>query len=246
MLVINPARIFYGDNMKILICDDNLNIVEEVKGLLADYAADKNIAFDISTFDNGQATLESSENYNIAVLDVEMPDMNGIMLGEALRRRNKQTVLIFLTAHSQYLDSALNLNAARFFEKPINKERFFNGIDNALERIDNSTVSFYIRDDKAQVRITADSIIYIEIEHRKTKIVTEDKTYCTTHTLDYFKDRLISSLFAQPHKSYIINFNFVTAYERSEIMLNNKYKIPVSRSKQTAFRTAFVRFMEGK
>ena len=119
-------------------------------------------------------------------------------------------------------------------------------MDNALERSDNTTINFFIRDDKTQVRVTAESIIYIEISHRKTKVVTEDKIYFTTHTLDYFKDRLVSSIFAQPHKSYIINFNFITAYERGEIVLDSRYKIPISRSKQTEFHKSFVRFMEGK
>lgn len=232
--------------MKIVVCDDNLNIISEIKEMLNEYSASRNVTFDVATFDNGNAILDSNENYNIAILDVEMPDMNGIALGEELRKRNKQIVLIYLTAHSQYLDSALNLNAARFFEKPIDKDRFFSGIDNAVERIDNTTINFFIRDDKTQVRVTAESIIYIEISHRKTKVVTEDKAYFTTHTLDYFKDRLVSSIFAQPHKSYIINFNFITAYERGEIVLDGQYKIPVSRSKQTEFHKSFVRFMEGK
>lgn len=232
--------------MKIVVCDDNLNIISEIKEMLNEYSAVRNVPLEISTFDNGNAVLESNDNYNIAILDVEMPDMNGIALGEELRKRNKQIVLIYLTAHSQYLDSALNLNAARFFEKPIDKDRFFSGMDNAIERIDNTTINFFIRDDKTQVRITAESIIYIEISHRKTKVVTEDKTYFTTHTLDYFKDKLVSSIFAQPHKSYIINFNFITAYERDEIVLDGQYKIPVSRSKQTEFHKSFVRFMEGK
>ena len=232
--------------MKIVICDDNLNIISEIKEMLNEYSSVRNVPLEISTFDNGNAVLDSNENYNIAILDVEMPDMNGIALGEELRKRNKQIVLIYHTAHSQYLDSALNLNAARFFEKPIDKDRFFSGIDNALERIDNTTINFFIRDDKTQVRVTAESIVYIEILHRKTKVVTEDKTYFTTHTLDYFKDRLVSSIFAQPHKSYIINFNFITAYERGEIVLDGRYKIPVSRSKQTEFHKSFVRFMEGK
>ena len=232
--------------MKIVVCDDNLNIISEIKEMLNEYSAIKNIPLEISAFDNGKAVLDSNENYNIAILDVEMPDMNGIALGEELRKRNKQIVLIYLTAHSQYLDSALNLNAARFFEKPIDKDRFFSGMDNALERIDNTTINFFIRDDKTQVRVTAESIIYIEISHRKTKVVTENKTYFTTRTLDYFKDKLVSSIFAQPHKSYIINFNFITAYERGEIVLDGQYKISVSRSKQTEFHKSFVRFMEGK
>ena len=46
--------LFGNDNMKIAICDDNLNIVDEVKDLLDEYALSKNLSLDISTFNNGQ------------------------------------------------------------------------------------------------------------------------------------------------------------------------------------------------
>ena len=86
--------------MKIVVCDDNFNIISEIKEMLNEYSAIKNVPLEISDFDNGNAVLESNDNYNIAILDVEMPDMNGIALGEELRKRNKQIVLIYLTAHS--------------------------------------------------------------------------------------------------------------------------------------------------
>ena len=231
--------------MNIAICDDEPVFLKKLYKKLTDM---KIPDCRIHEFTSGKELLKLYVKgmYEVVILDVEMPNMDGIKLGEALRKQNKQIVLIYLTAHSQYLDSALNLNASRFFEKPIDKARFFNGIDNALERIDNSSISFYIRDDKTQVRISAENIVYVEIERRKTKIVTDEKEYCTTHTLDYFKERLVSSVFAQPHKSYIVNLNYITAYERTGIVLDDKYKIPVSRSKQTEFHTAFIRFMEGK
>ena len=111
--------------MKIAICDDNLNIVDEVKNLLDEYALSKNLSLDISTFNDGQAVLESDERFNIAILDVEMPGCNGIELGKILREKNRHIVLMYITSHKKYLDEALNLNAARFFEKPIDSKRFY-------------------------------------------------------------------------------------------------------------------------
>ncbi len=232
--------------MKIVICDDDKNCIDDVVGLIDDYSNKSSVKFEKFIYSSPQEVLENEEKYDIAILDVEMPGIDGIELGKQLRKFNSQIVLIYLTAHSQYLDSALNLNAARFFEKPIDKERFFKGLDNALERIDNTTVNFFIRQDKSQMRVTADSIIYIEIEKRKTKLVTNERAYSTTYSIDYFRDRLLSSVFASPHKSYIVNLNYVTQYERDKIQLDGKYTIPVSKSKQTAFHKAFIRFLEGK
>lgn len=230
--------------MRIAICDDNLSVVNEIRDLLCEYSANKSVDFDIECFDDGNALLSSDSSFHIAVLDVEMPGVDGITLGEKLREQNQQIVLIYLTAHSQYLDSALNLNAARFFQKPIDRQRFFSGIDNALQRIDSTSINVYVRDNNSQIRIPADSIIYVEIDHRKTKLVTTDNTYLTNHNLDYYKDKLVSSLFTMPHKSYIVNMNYVTEYRHNEIVLDDKYKVPVSRTRQAAFRETFIRFME--
>lgn len=234
--------------MKIAICDDNLNIVDEVKNLLDEYALSKNLSLDISTFNDGQAVLESDERFNIAILDVEMPGCNGIELGKILREKNRHIVLMYITSHKKYLDEALNLNAARFFEKPIDSKRFYDGLDNALKRIDNNTIKFFLKEDNASVRINANDIIYVEIEpigHRKTKIVTEEKTYISSNKIVFWEEHLISSLFVKTHKSYIINMEYITKYENNTLQLDGKYNIPISRNYQSSVHKAFIRYMTG-
>ena len=234
--------------MKIAICDDNLNIVDEVKNLLDEYALSKNLSLDISTFNDGQAVLESDERFNIAILDVEMPGCNGIELGKILREKNRHIVLMYITSHKKYLDEALNLNAARFFEKPIDSKRFYDGLDNALKRIDNTTIKFFLKEDNASVRINANDIIYVEIEpigHRKTKIVTEEKTYISSNKIVFWEEHLISSLFVETHKSYIINMEYITKYENNTLQLDGKYNIPISRNYQSSVHKAFIRYMTG-
>lgn len=234
--------------MKIAICDDNLNIVDEVKNLLDEYALSKNLSLDISTFNDGQAVLESDERFNIAIIDVEMPGCNGIELGKILREKNRHIVLMYITSHKKYLDEALNLNAARFFEKPIDSKRFYDGLDNALKRIDNTTIKFFLKEDNASVRINANDIIYVEIEpigHRKTKIVTEEKTYISSNKIVFWEEHLISSLFVKTHKSYIINMEYITKYENNTLQLDGKYNIPISRNYQSSVHKAFIRYMTG-
>lgn len=234
--------------MKIAICDDNLNIVDEVKNLLDEYALSKNLSLDISTFNNVQAVLESDERFNIAILDVEMPGCNGIELGKILREKNRHIVLMYITSHKKYLDEALNLNAARFFEKPIDSKRFYDGLDNALKRIDNTTIKFFLKEYNASVRINANDIIYVEIEpigHRKTKVVTEEKTYISSNKIVFWEEHLISSLFVKTHKSYIINMEYITKYENNTLQLDGKYNIPISRNYQSSVHKAFIRYMTG-
>ena len=234
--------------MKIAICDDEKAFVEEIKEHINFYSNEKNIDFEVYTFSSGIDLLNSNIKFNIAILDVEMPDIDGLELGKKLREKNRHIVLMYITAHKKYLDQALNLNAARFFEKPINSQRFYDGLDNAIERIDDTTINFFLKDNTTSVRINADDIIYIEIEqigHRKTKIVTENEVYISSNKMSFWEEKLISSVFVKTHKSFIANLNYITKYDRDCLELDSKYTVPISRNYQTSFHKSFVRFMAG-
>lgn len=209
---------------------------------------DKNIDFEIYAYTSGENLLNSNVKFNIAILDVDMPGINGIELGKRLRKNNPHIVLLYITAYQQYLDEALNLNAARFFEKPLDSKRFYNGLDNAIKRIDNTTIKFFLKDRQTIFRVNADDIVYIEIEqmgHRKTKVVTEKTTYISANKMSFWEEHLISSVFVKPHKSYIVNMNYITKYERDCLELNHLYTIPISRNYQSSFHKSFIRFMAG-
>lgn len=232
----------------IAICDDDSNFIKNVKEHLSFYSGEHNTDFEVHTFSDSKDLIDSNIKYNIAILDVEMPGCNGIEVGKILRERNRHIVLMYITSHKKYLDEALNLNAARFFEKPIDSKRFYDGFDNALKRIDNTTIKFFLKENNAAVRINANNIIYIEIEpigHRKTKVVTENKIYISSNKMAFWEEHLISSLFVKTHKSYIVNMEYLTKYENDTIQLDYKYNLPISRNYQSAVHKAFIRYMTG-
>ena len=234
--------------MFIAICDDDINFTKTIKEHLSFYSGEHNTDFEIHTFTNSKNLIDSNIKFNIAILDVEMPRCNGIELGKILRERNRHIVLMYITSHKKYLDEALNLNAARFFEKPIDSKRFYDGLDNALKRIDDTEIQFFLKENNASVRINASDIIYVEIEpigHRKTKVVTDEKTYISSNKIAFWEEHLINSLFVKTHKSYMVNMEYVTKYENDTIQLDGKYTIPISRNYQPAVHKAFVRYMAG-
>ncbi len=134
-----------------------------------------------------------------------------------------------------------------FLKNQLIQKDFYDGLDKALKRIDNTTIKFFLKENNASVRINASDIIYIEIEpigHRKTKVVTEEKTYISSNKIAFWEEHLISSLFAQTHKSYIINMEYITKYENDIVQLDNNYNIPVSRNFKSAVHKAFVRYRQ--
>lgn len=230
--------------MNIAVCDDNRKVVEDIANHLEFFSKDNEIEITIYKYFDSSEIRSATVRFDIAILDVEIDSINGLKIGEELRDINPHIILIYVTAYKKYLDEALNLNAVRFFEKPLDTRRFYKGLEEAIKRVDNSKIKFYLQDGRTTDTIAIQDIVYVEIEKRKSRVFTVNKSYHSSEHISFWKDNLNSSFFAVPHKSFIVNLNYITSYERSKITLCGKYEISVARNRQTKFREKFVRFAE--
>lgn len=60
----------------------------------------------------------------VAFIDIEMPEIDGITLAERLLEKNPEIIIVFITAFNQYAVQAFDLNALDYIMKPIKVERF--------------------------------------------------------------------------------------------------------------------------
>lgn len=144
--------------------------------------------------------------------------------------------MFIVTAYDKYLDDALDLNVLRFLQKPINSQRFYAGLEQAMRRIDNSSVEIPIRNRTSIVNVPIQDIMYIEIVDRKTKIVTKNQSYLSKHSIKFWQERLVASFFYQPHKSFIVNLKYITSFHKDTVRMQNGDIVPISFRKQAQFQ----------
>mgnify|MGYP005782109245 FL=1 len=232
--------------MVIAICDDEQEFINDIRKHLKQYSSEHGLTFEIYEFCSGADILSSKIVFDIAFLDIEMKDINGIEVGRKLQNENPDLVLIYVTAYNQYLDEALDLGITRFFDKPIDSQRFYEGMDRAVSKVDNTEIKFYLKDDnKGVVTVRCKDIIFVEIQGRKTEIHTKEHDYLSKDGIKVWKARLNKSYFEIPHNSYIINTNFITYFCKEYIILDNKYTIPIAYSKRPEFKRKFMKIMGG-
>lgn len=230
--------------MVIAICDDEQEFINDIRKHLKQYSSEHGLTFEIYEFCSGADILSSKIVFDIAFLDIEMKDINGIEVGRKLQNENPDLVLIYVTAYNQYLDEALDLGITRFFDKPIDSQRFYEGMDRAVSKVDNTEIKFYLKDDnKGVVTVRCKDIIFVEIQGRKTEIHTKEHDYLSKDGIKVWKARLNKSYFEIPHNSYIINTNFITFFCKEYIILDNKYTIPIAYSKRAEFKRKFMKIM---
>lgn len=230
--------------MVIAICDDEQEFINDIRKHLKQYSSEHGLTFEIYEFCSGADILSSKIVFDIAFLDIEMKDINGIEVGRKLQNENPDLVLIYVTAYNQYLDEALDLGITRFFDKPIDSQRFYEGMDRAVSKVDNTEIKFYLKDDnKGVVTVRRKDIIFVEIQGRKTEIHTKEHDYLSKDGIKVWKARLNKSYFEIPHNSYIINTNFITYFCKEYVILDNKYTIPIAYSKRAEFKRKFMKLM---
>ncbi|CCY67095.1 putative uncharacterized protein [Clostridium sp. CAG:678] len=230
--------------MVIAICDDEQEFINDIRKHLKQYSSEHGLTFEIYEFCSGADILSSKIVFDIAFLDIEMKDINGIEVGRKLQNENPDLVLIYVTAYNQYLDEALDLGITRFFDKPIDSQRFYEGMDRAVSKVDNTEIKFYLKDDnKGVVTVRCKDIIFVEIQGRKTEIHTKEHDYLSKDGIKVWKARLNKSYFEIPHNSYIINTNFITYFCKEYVILDNKYTIPIAYSKRAEFKRKFMKLM---
>lgn len=130
--------------MRILICDDEECYIQPLRKCLEQYMAEHSIPFDITKLSHPQVVLTSKDAFDIAFLDIQMEGVDGLTLAKELRRRNRKTALFFITNYEGYQDSAMDLQALRYFTKPFDPDRLISGLDKALEYIDGAYVDVFL------------------------------------------------------------------------------------------------------
>ena len=221
--------------MKILICDDEQQYVDELKIHIENFMQSRVADFTIDTANNPQAVADSNEIYQLAFLDIQMNELNGISLAKNLKERNNKIVIFFVTSYNDYQDEAMDLRAFRFFEKPLNADRLYSGLEKAMEYIDESYVDFYVWTDNEHKQILVDDVIYVERGNRQVTLVTTQGNFTTRESFDEWCAILKNSFFYRVHKSFIVNLHYVTGYKYSELFVQNNVRIPIASRRQTDF-----------
>ncbi len=229
--------------MRILICDDEECYIQPLRKCLELYMAEHSIPFDITELSQPQVVLTSKEAFDIAFLDIQMEGVDGLTLAKELRRRNRKTALFFITNYESYQDSAMDIQALRYFTKPFDQNRLTSGLDKALEYIDGAYVDVFLYSDGVQQRILVDDILYLTLEGRKVAIQTDKNRFLVTGKLEDWLERFPHTFFRQPHKSFLVNLHHVDWYSYSELQMSDGIRIPIAPKKQPEFRRIWFEYI---
>jgi two-component system, LytTR family, response regulator len=248
--------------IKALIIDDEKASAELLSLKIKKAAPDVQVK---GIYHSGQAALQAMEleEPDVIFLDIEMPGMDGITVAKQLDAEN--TEIIFTTAYDQYAIEALRIKALDYLLKPVNEKdldasllrlrqklmekekiRTAHSIENIFEKM-QALNTYY---DKIAIS-TLEGILFIPVKeivrveslnnYSKLYLIT-GKNIVASKTLKLIEEMLIHYRFFRPHKSHLVNLEYITKYIRGEggmIIMADGSEVDVSRQRKQEFLKVF-------
>ena len=232
--------------MRIAICDDDLLIQEQLQKYLREYFERNHLKYPgVVTFNNGESLLKDTTEKDIVFLDVEMPGISGIFVGNELKKSNPNVIIFIVTSFVEYLDEAMRFQVFRYLTKPIDKGRLFRNMKDALQIYTASNIKIPIETKQGIHAVSASDIVSIEAETRKVIVHTITNDYESVHNMAYWTQTLNAHCFFQTHRSFIVNLSHVTKFDHTLVYLyNNQLKAYLTRRKYTQFKEAYLLYLE--
>lgn len=235
--------------INIAICDDSKQERQILAALFKRYQELHATPLQIHIFQNGFSLLDAidqGKRFDITILDILMPGENGIEIARNIRASGTDTEIIFLTSSPEYAVDSYEVKAQNYLLKPVTEEKFFASIDSILAELDEKdTASFIIyTTEKQYSRIRVSSLVYGEVTHRTITLHLADQTMISAiMTFTEFLDILKAYPdFIYPHRSYAVNMHYIQYVTKSDIILTDGQKIPLSRNNYTKISEQFLNF----
>ena len=131
--------------MRILLCDDDLSILNQLNRYICDFFKSNELPQpNITLYKSGEDLLSHEKQADIAFLDVEMEGISGIRVGSKLMQNNPHIKIFIVTSFPDYLDEAMQFHVFRYLSKPIDKNRLFKNLKEAIYQHNIETVEFPI------------------------------------------------------------------------------------------------------
>lgn len=214
--------------MKIILCDDERQIHEDIRAYAAQYTQKKSVVIQLEDCYSAEELIELGEHGDAVLLDIDMPGMDGIEAARILRKENRKLTIVMLTGKRERFKEAFMIGAVRFVTKPVEADELFEALDYVT--LSSAGQEFLkVRYNDSECEIMQRNICVIEAKSDYLEIYSKDRRYESRERLGNILGELDERLFIEIHKSYIINMQHVKGITKYRIVMDDDKALPIAR-----------------
>ena len=233
----------------IAVCDDDrlfaAALKEKIRHLCA-YLLPERIECHVEEeFCSGGDVLVYLENHpiNILFLDIDMPEMSGFTIAEQLNRKHPDTLLLFVSAHEQFVYSSFEYSPFRFLRKSHLEAELPNALVKAVESFTRTKEMLLFSTTDGDIWFPARDILFFEGQRNYYLIHTVSTVYRCRGTMAQAGSMTEQLDFFRIHVGYIINLeNIEKLCGTNTVQMKNGTMLPISQRRLAEFRSVYMQF----
>ena len=229
--------------MKLAIIDDKKAFAERLRSYVLTLFAEKHTAVDITVTDNSEFILYNGKQFDVILLDIEMPSCSGIDLASKLNEKkciDEKPFIIFVTNRDGLVFDALKQQPYSFVRKSHLED--LEPCFDRLNKLCESDIYYPIKSGRDIERVALKDIFYLEKQKNYVIYHTAHGTISERTTLDKKSD-LLNKGFLRTHIGYMVNIRCIEKIQTADISLSDGTIIPLSRKYSEAVRKQFFEWM---
>ena len=235
--------------LQIAICDDDRLHLKHTRKLAEGILDGQSPVF--SEFSGANELLFKMEATayapDIALLDIQMPGIDGIELAGEINRIAPECKIVFISSYIFYAPEVYDTEHIYFVLKSQIDERLPLALNKAVASIARPKSFMLVKSGASVTRLPAESIMYLERALHKTKVVTGTESFMTTQS----PAELLSGIdddnaFIHCHQSYWVNVRNVATMETNGFKLTSGTLVPISRAQKATAKETFFRMLAEK
>jgi DNA-binding LytR/AlgR family response regulator len=226
--------------IKLAICDDENASIEALDSKISNILDEKRIRYSVTHFGSGKELLSDPLSFDAIFLDIEMPGMDGISVGEQIMKSGSSARIVMATAAAERFKEAFKINAFRFITKPFDETEIKEALNAivSLKREENCLDLFYQR---MPYRVPFKSIQYINAQNGYSEAYAGGRIFRRDCSLTDIEQLLDPQFFARISRFCIVNMQHIDSYQAGVVMIHGK-KLVVSKRRKKEFEKAYIEF----
>ena len=231
--------------IKIAICDDDASQREYLTGAVAEWAKKNRHLTEVKQYIDAKSFLfdySEDKGFDILLLDIEMPEMNGIELAKTVRRENSTVQIVFITGFYEYFSDGFDVSALHYLIKPADERKLFTVLDKAVDNLAYRQRSVLLATVDGEVKVSLADILYIESENVYIIVHTVHGNHRTRMALTKFMEQLDETFF-KVHRSFVVGLRYIKKITRTEVIMTNGASIPISRGLYDEVHAALIKYL---
>jgi len=244
--------------MKVVVCDDSIEDLEEIKEMLERYEKSHEMVIIETAYytDSVELYHKIQENMqsDIYILDMIMSQKTGIDIGALIRSTDEKSVIIYITSSDDFALDAYGVHAMRYLLKPIREALFIEALDYAVSSISGAGLKaekdavYQVKTKEGLAVIPYSKIEYIENYFRTLNICLTDgkniRSIFIRKSFDKEVQQIIENQnFMQVHKSFLVNLHYIDKLAQGNIIMKSGANIPVSKARAADVKKEYLKFI---